>query len=263
MRWALGLCLSAGVGAGSLFWPRLAPAAALVVLVAVLTQPRVQLHRRWFAAAVHGIAGIAIVVGLYRFIRDDGMRGIVGGGRRAAESTAVGRLRELVIAQDVARKRAVLDPDGDGVGSALALSELVGGPRRLGTAPPAALVEPRRFSGRRATSAGDAFVAGAFLYLVCLPRVGGGFTTATTDVDDEAAERRWVAYAWPLDETSTMNDAFFVDEREAILVLRHTGGASPRYVGGRAPRCAAALEDEGWRAWRNKTPKTRLPGAEG
>ncbi len=264
MRYAIALSLAAAAGAGSVAWPKLAPGAALILLVTVLSLPKVEGARRWVGRGVIAAATVATLLGFYVFVRDEGMRGIVAGGRRATESTGVGRLREILAAQDVARQRATIDPDGDGVGSALFLEELTGAPLRHGARAGAPLIDPRRFPTRQTTSMGLAHGAGAFLYLVCLPRAGGGWTTrADAPVDDEFAERRYVAYAWPADDTSTMNDAFFLDEREAILVLRHAGASTPRYLGTRAPACDAALTEPDWRPWRNKAPRSRLPGAEG
>jgi hypothetical protein len=192
------------------------------------------------------------------------MLGIVEGGQSAAAHSALWRLRELVIAEDALRKEGDVDPDGDHVGSAALVSALAGrAPLRAGKPPREALLN-YAFAKSAETSLGPAAFVEGYLLVVCLPKVGGGFTARPEDtVDDEAAERRYLAYAWPSESAAGMKTAFFTDEHERILVLDPKPTEPAPYLGGaHPPACDAALGTDGlpWTAWKNKKPRERLPG---
>jgi hypothetical protein len=186
--------------------------------------------------------------------------GIVEGGTRAAGQRAVSRLREIVFAEDAARKRAVWDPDGDGVGAALLVAELTGEAGVRGTAranPP--LLE--RYPKVESTRAGPALEIGGFWFMVCVPTRTALASEPGSAFDDELAERRFVAYAWPSGRAPGLHRAYFIDEHESILSA--PSGERVRSGSDHPPRCDDALAPAtkgDWIAWRGKKPRATLPG---
>ncbi|MFZ9890137.1 MAG: hypothetical protein ACO3JL_21775, partial [Myxococcota bacterium] len=170
----------------------------------------------------------------------------------------------------------VWDPDHDGIGSALVLAELVGEApiRGIRKAPPG-LLQP--VGSLVETSAGLAVAADGYAIIAYVPhREGGGTAQTGVEVDDEQAERRWIAYAWPLEEGHGERPVVFIDEHERILVMENRA-PGPVYFGLespppydaalRAPRidAEAATDETGqdkglWRRWKDKEPRASLPG---
>ena len=219
---------------------------------------------RWLGWLTIG-AGVLSSVGFLRFLVIEAMPGIVQGGTRATEGAAVSKLREILFAEDSLRKNAAIDPDGDGIGSAGLISELSGfaglrGERRL--APP--LLE--HIPSPVETTIGDAVELGGYLFAVCLPKLGGGFSAeAGVSIDEEAAERRFLVYAWPSADKRGLGYAFFMDEHERILFAKsgvHRGKAH-RLGPAAPPPCddaVAASSADAWQVWRHKKPRSALPG---
>jgi hypothetical protein len=244
------------LGAASVLWPLLGlPAgfASFIGLVALRRPSPSELPgvRAWLS-----IGALCSGAGLLRFLVVDAMPGIVGGGRAAVEDMAVSRLRDVLFAEDALRRAGWIDPDHDGVGSAASLEELCGGPPLRGQAPRST---PVLHCDELAPSLlGPAARSGAYLYTVCLPSPGGGWSAASgADVDEEAAERRFIAFAWPA-SSSPFDTAFSIDEHENIRVA-----ALPEAVAGVrrfAASCGGALEDLPWQVWKNKKPRLELPG---
>lgn len=245
----------------SLLFPKLSLPAALFVLLSALAVPALDAsaRKRWFVA--HVVAGFVALGAVGRFLATEAIAGIVQGGTSAAGGRAVSRLREILFVEDAARKNGAWDPDGDGIGSALFVGELTaeigmrGGPR---LAPP--LLE--RYPKVEMTSMGPALEIGGFFFAVCLPTKSGGLSSDPgAAVDDERAERRYVAYAWPSGRAPGLERSYFIDEHETIL-------SAPAETGVRrgrehAPNCDDALAaptNESWRPWRKKKPRTELPG---
>jgi hypothetical protein len=114
-------------------------------------------------------------VGLFRFVTEEAIPGVLAGGKAAIEKQAVGYCRTLVTAQDHARSQAYLDSDGDGVGSALGFEELAG----LVALPDSKTIqEPPLALNRsllRETALGPAVRQAGYLVAICLPSAGGGF----------------------------------------------------------------------------------------
>jgi hypothetical protein len=80
-------------------------------------------------------------------------------------------------------------------------------------------------------------------------------------VDDELAERRYVAYAWPSGRAPGLERAYFIDEHERILSAPSHKGV--RFSREHAPSCDDALREptkNDWRPWRGKKPRPGLPG---
>jgi hypothetical protein len=210
-------------------------------------------------------AGAASLVGFVRFLIHEAVPGIVQGGTSATEAAAVSKLREILFAEDSMRKLAAIDPDGDGVGSAGFIDELTG---RAGLRGKARLSTPvlERYPAAVETALGPAVEVAGFYFAVCLPKAGGGFTAKPGEaVDDETAERRFVAYAWPVAADRGLSAAYFLDEHERILFAPNGAPAAsrPRVGTERPPACDDALSPatrEQWQVWRGKRPRDRLPG---
>lgn len=210
------------------------------------------------------LAAIGCVVGLGRFALSKAMLGIVEGDQSAAAFSTLWRVREVVIAEDALRRNATWDPDGDHVGSAALIGALTGKSEIRPGVPVGTPLLNYAFGDLTPTTLGPAARIGGYLVIVCLPAKNGGFTARPEDaVDDEAAERRYLAYAWPSEIAKGMTTAFFADEHERILVLDPPRGAVGPYLGAEhPPACDAATGADGhtWTPWKNKKPRERLPG---
>jgi hypothetical protein len=210
-------------------------------------------------------AGLASCVGFGRFLIREAVPGIVEGGTRATGAAAVSRLREILFAEDVMRRFASIDPDSDGVGSAALIDEMTG---RIGLRGGARLSPPvlERYPGSVETALGPAVEISGYYFVVCLPRRGGGWTAKPGEpVDDELAERRFLAYAWPAAGDRGLVDAYFLDEHERILFAPNGAPKAnrPRIGKERPPACDDAIADltrENWQVWRGKRPRDTLPG---
>ncbi len=246
----------------SLPFSKLALPAALFVFLSFLAAPVAppSVKQRHRAALV--VATLASTVAVPLFLVRDAMPGLVQGGTGAASQRAVSRLREFEFAENAARRSASLDPDNDHIGSALLLGELTGetGMRNAARLTPPLLENYPRVEG---THGGPALEIGGYWFMICLPVVGGGFSSdPNAHFDDEAAERRFVAYAWPSGRDPGFERAYFIDEHENILGAE---SAAPdlRFGASAGPACDDALAPatrEDWRPWRGKKPRATLPG---
>ena len=261
--------LCALLGGASVVWPLLGLPAAGLCLLGVLalpgkTAPAASWSRRWLVLGVLGAS-----VGLWRFVVEEAMPGIVRGGREAVEQRAVSRLRDVLFAEDALRKAGWIDPDRDGIGSAALLSELCGGPPTRGQPerPNAVLTCGELVE----TPVGLAAQLAGYLFVVCLPGKDGrwlgragasspGGAPGAGQLDEEAAERHFVAYAWP--EASHFERAFYLDQDENIRTALVPAGADSARV--TALSCDAAFSPGGapsWVAWRGKRARPGpLPG---
>jgi hypothetical protein len=251
------VCISAVL---SLLLPLLALPAGLFVLLSFLSLPREPAAVARRQKLAHAAAAVLAAVSLIVFLLREGVPGIVEGGTRAAGQRAVSRLREILFAEDAARKKAVWDPDGDGIGAALLIAELSGEAGMRG----AARVNPpllERYPKVERTVAGPALEIGGFWFMVCLPTRTGLASEPGSAFDDELAERRFVAYAWPSGRAPGLSRAYFIDEHDRIMSA--PSKETLRRGADHAPRCddalAAATKDD-WIAWRGKKPRTTLPG---
>ena len=274
-------------GIASAFFPLLSIPAGLALLITGLMAGGS--HQGVLALVACGALGSC--VGLVRFVIEEAAPGVVQAGQNAQARSALYKLRELRLAQDGLRKTAAWDPDGDGVGSAGTLGELVGlRPLREVKALEFPLL-PLKWSQQ--VRVGDVDVA-------CLE--GYCFAVHVPD-DDELAERRYTAYAWPAsndvvaappgpssagDPTDVLRgQVLFLDEHERIYGSDNAAG----YVGtAKIPSFDAALpppppgqsawrmtprgfqrDDDGdhghvggdgdrWRPWRGKQSLASLPG---
>jgi hypothetical protein len=243
--------LLAALAVGAAVWPVLGLPAAFLSFIGVLALPRRDAPGARGARLLVALSVACASVGVVRFVVEVAMAGIVRGGRAAAEQRAVSWLRDVLFAQDAMRKAGWIDPDRDGVGSAALLGELCSGDplrgqsaRRSGVLTCGELIE---------TPIGPAARKGGYLFAVCLPVRGGGWSAMpSADVDEDAAERSFIAYAWP-DADGRFDDTFFLDQDENIQQLALPPGV--------ALSCDVARTRPGWKPWRGKRARPGpLPG---
>jgi hypothetical protein len=253
--------LAAAAALVSVWFTKLGLFAAVGTFIAWASLPRLpkaELKReRWLLL----LAAVASSVGLVRFLIVEAIPGIVAGGNRFTEQRAISRLREMLFAEDLARRTAQHDPDGDKIGSALLLGELTGELPVRGKQPlPVALLES--YPKQVQTELGPATEVGGYYVTICVPKVNGGFTARPADaVDEEAAERRFLAYAWPSGDAPGLESAVMLDEHENIWLAPAKPGV--RWGHATPPPCddAVAPETRGaWTPWRHKKPRSSLPG---
>jgi hypothetical protein len=249
----------------SLWLTKLALAAGLFTLLGFLSLPKLEPGQKRAANGIYALAALASTIALVRFVLTVAVPALVLAGNETTAESAVSRLREVVFVEDAARERAFVDPDHDGVGSALWLTELSGKEPVRGKATLDPPLLNASYSHLEATKIGPAVLSTGYLFVVCLPTPGGGFSARPGDpVDEELAERRFLAYAWPAAAKPGLTEAFFADEHERILVSENREGNEPRYAGSSfPPPCDAALVEatrEQWTPWRGKKPRSRLPG---
>lgn len=257
--------LLAAAGVCSVWFTRLSLFTLVLSFIAFVALPRERDGQRKLLSALALAAGLASFAGFGRFLVREAVPGIVQGGTRATSDAAVSRLREILFAEDVMRRFASIDPDGDGIGSAALIEEMTG---RIGLRGGARLVPPvlERYPRAVDTPLGPAVEMSGYYFVVCLPKLGGGFTAKPGEaIDEELAERRFLAYAWPAAENSGLTDAYFLDEHERILFAPNGAPKEnrPRIGRERPPACdeaIAASTRENWQVWRGKRPRDTLPG---
>lgn len=253
------------IGVASVAYPPLAiPGFALTLIAGLAAPAQTEPRKRMLSRAAIAFAAVGATFGLGRFAVSKAMLGIVEGGQSAAAFSALWRLREVVIAEDDLRRTAPWDPDGDHIGSAALIGALAGREPVRGSVRLDAPLLNYAFKSEIATLLGPAARVEGYLLVVCLPTPSGGWTARPGDpIDDERAERRYVAYAWPSEAARGMSTVFFADEHERLLVLDPPRGAPAPYLGAnRPPACDAALGTDGlpWKPWKKKQPRKTLPG---
>src|SRR5690606_7466714 len=110
---------------------------------------------------------------------------------------------------------------------------------------------------------GAASSVGGYLYLVCVPAAGGLVARSGAGLDEELAERHFVAYAWPERDASSYGKVFFIDQHERILEFANrTPAGKLLYVGADAPPPCDAAERRAteFLPWQGKKPRDFLPG---
>lgn len=260
------LVFAAALGIASLAETRLSIFAFLLLVIALASLTRLEHPRKRSFSVLLWVSGACSVVAMGIFITTEALPGIVDARARASSGRAVSTLREFLFAQDAARRHAWIDPDEDGVGSAGRLGELTGTQGARGADPLLQAPLARRYAPRVATSSGPATEYGGYLFIICLPGKQRQWVTKPhAEVDDEKAERRWIAYAWPAGANTPHTAAYFIDEHERILETSSRTRTGLRLVGpGKAPACNDALSTptkNHWKVWRQKQPRQQLPGA--
>jgi len=259
--------LAAAAALGSVYFTKLGLFAAVGVFIAWASLPSLSKTELRRERGLLLLAALAASVGLLRFLVIEAIPGIVQGGNRFTEQRAISRLREILFAEDMARHIAAQDPDHDHIGSAALLGELTG---ELGLRRGQRLELPllEGYPKQVETSVGPASEIGGYLLIVCLPKLGGGFSAQPQEaVDEELAERRFIAYAWPSGGAPGLTHAVALDEHERISLAPSlpAAGSRPglRFGVSTPPSCddAVAPETRGaWRPWRHKQPRQSLPG---
>jgi hypothetical protein len=209
------------------------------MLISYLTLPDEGGKSRPFRVAIW-VAVPFMFFSLFRFAAEEATPGIVEGGRRQQVKQALYHLRKIRFAQDMARQQAFWDPDKDGVGSAAPLDALSGhipfrpgSPKQLGLLRlPPAVPGPHGF-----VSQVDGYVIAVYL-----PTLSGQASAEpTASFDDERAERRWIAYAWPLAKGTGDCSVLYIDEHEQILIFDNNGEQQQYFGLERMPKFDAAL----------------------
>ena len=219
-------------------------------------------RRRWLWAL--GAVALVCTLGLTRFVSQYALLGMSNASRRSVDKEIVSRLRELLFAQDYAREHALIDPDGDGVGGAIALPALAGSVPLRAPAHDRVELLDRRYAQIRTTSEGPASALNGYLFMVCLPTTGGGWSAApAARVDEERAEREFVALAWPDGAGTSNGTVFFIDAWERILEFGNKNARGLVFSGVNAPPSCDVVSRgaHSFVAWQGKGPRDHLPGA--
>jgi hypothetical protein len=261
-RVTLLTALSLGLNLAALVEPKFAVFGVLLAVIALAGGSR-GLEAKYARTNLRlGLVALGLsFVGLFVFAVREAVPGIAEARARDAEQKAVSRLRELLFAEDAMRRLAAIDPDQDGVGSAGFLSEMTGAmPLRNGKDLKYAPLETR-LQPRVPTSHGPAMSEGGYHFIVCLPGGGGRYTARPGDpIDEELAERRWFAWAWPSDPQAKTVAALAIDQDEHIWKAQ--SGQLGTWTGSEAPPCDPKILDNpsNFAAWRGKQPRKELPG---
>lgn len=253
--------LAAAAALASIYFTKLALFAAVGTFITWASLPRARVSELGRERRLLALAAVASCAGLVRFLAVEAVPGIVAGGNRATEQRAISRLREISFAEDAARRLGKRDPDRDGVGSAALLGELTGElPLRGGEQLSAPLLEgyPKQVE----TALGPACEIGGYYFVVCIPRIAGGFTARPGEpVDEELAERRLIAYAWPSGVAPGLESAIALDQHEHIWLAPAAPGT--RLGSAAPPACDDVLAPAtraAWKPWKDKQPRKSLPG---
>jgi hypothetical protein len=107
--------------------------------------------------------------------------------------------------------------------------------------------------------------AAGYLFFVCVPtRAGPLSASSTAPLDDERAERIFVAYAWPETDRSGLRTTFAADQDERLFeTVTDSSSAAPYLGAARPPDCNALAHPAAgvrWTPWRGKRPRADLPG---
>lgn len=253
------------LGALSMIETRLAIFVVLLLIIALASLSKSTRDRKW--TWILGSSLFIATLGLGRFIFKEALPGIAEARGRDSSKHAVSMLREIYFAQNAMRKYAMIDPDHDKIGSAARLGELTGqvparGSGRLANAP----LTPR-LTPQMETAHGQAAENQGYLFYVCLPQADGKWTAqASGSVDDERAERNWLAYAWPSAPNLGHKQAYAIDQHERIVEFNNERNHELVFMGATfAPACDSVLnkDDENrWTVWGGKAPRTDLPGVD-
>jgi hypothetical protein len=205
---------------------------------------------------------IVSILATGRFILVEAMPGIIEARGRDLSAKSVSFLREILFAEDALRRGAMLDPDRDGIGSGGLLGELSGTAPVRGRAPLAVAPLLPRHAPKTPTRTGPALSQDGYLYIVCLPTGPSTFSAEpSASFDDELAERRFLAYAWPESDKGIVKSVFVLDEHERILEDKNE---TFRVFGpSRSPSCEDVLSPPSmglYKPWRGKKPRASLPG---
>ncbi|MBL8695328.1 MAG: hypothetical protein JNJ88_14635 [Planctomycetes bacterium] len=157
------------------------------------------------------------------------------------EQAAIARLRAIAKSQLRFRENRVIDADGDGVGEFGFFGELTGAHMLRGQS--MALEPPLLEPDAKPMTAGTSMRSG-YLFRIDLPAENGSMTAgppSKEEVSISGAEKRFVAYAWPVDFGTSGRRVFFVDENGEVYASDNISSAQHYSGAGKSPGYDAAL----------------------
>lgn len=192
---------------------------------------------------------LMIVVAIIAIIAAIAVPNLLSSRLAANESNAISTLRNLVSAQAQFQTTGAVDDDLDGTGEYGSFAEMSGQSNlntRAGGNGPAATLDPPILGATFQNVDGASRVnKSGYLFQIFLPDNGGvGQAEAANGAGGNAAwdadncEIFWSCYGFPVDDGTTGNRAFFVNQRGEIVQTKMT--AVP-YNQGAAPAWNAAL----------------------
>lgn len=191
---------------------------------------------------------LMIVVAIIAIIAAIAVPNLLSSRLAANESNAISTLRNLVSAQAQFQSAASVDDDLDGTGEYGCFGEMSGAQNlnlRAGGNGPAATLDPPILGATFANiNANGQVNKSGYLFSIFLPNAAGtgvaegagGLPAAGWDPDN--CEIFWSAYGFPVDDGTTGNRAFFVNQRGEII---QTKMENTQYNNGNAPAWNAAL----------------------
>lgn len=162
---------------------------------------------------------------------------------RASESAAIGTLRSIATAELAFQRAGYVDTDGNGTGEFGTFEELSGGKPMRGYLGRDILDPPLLSPLFRATDGEGTVRRGGFAFRLYLPARDGGWVCASLNARKVAAtgaEKRFCAFAWPLERTERHGRIFRVDQTGTV---RATHDPVP-------PAALHAADASDWRAVR-------------
>jgi prepilin-type N-terminal cleavage/methylation domain-containing protein len=192
---------------------------------------------------------LMIVVAIIAIIAAIAVPNLLSSRLAANESNAISTLRNLVSAQAQFQTLGAIDDDLDGTGEYGSFGEMSGAEllnQRAGGFGPAAPINPPILGGTFQNIDVNGYVTkSGYLFRVFLPDNAGagepeGIAGAGANAlwDADFCEVFWLAYAWPVDDGTTGNRAFMVNQRGELLQTRMDG--APAYNRVNAPLWTAA-----------------------
>ena len=249
----------------SMWWSPPATFAAFLTFLAWVTLPKLPGSTKLAWQSALALAVLCSSIGLVGFARDYALAGMLTASKHNQDKIAISKLREILFAEDRARERAFIDPDGDGIGSALLMGELAGSVNLRGQRDRKVQLLDQRYQKLETTPIGTAASLGGYLFIVCLPTSNGFTAHSDAHVEEERAEHRFIAYAWPDGKGTTHGKVFSIDEFERIQTFENSSdvaGTSLSYQGvERPPPCDAIVQHQAdFLPWQGKKPRDSLPG---
>jgi prepilin-type N-terminal cleavage/methylation domain-containing protein len=182
---------------------------------------------------------LMIVIAIIAIIAAIAIPNLLSARLSANESNAISTLRNLVTSQAQFQSASNMDEDQDGTGEYGTFGEMSGlsNLQRNGVGIAAPLNPPILPATFQTIDANGFATKSGYLFVVFLPDAtappaglcdvaGGG---PNNNIDPNNAESMWCAYAWPIDQATTGNRAFFVNQRGEILQTKMDG--APPYDG--------------------------------
>jgi prepilin-type N-terminal cleavage/methylation domain-containing protein len=185
---------------------------------------------------------LMIVVAIIAIIAAIAVPNLLSSRLAANESNAISTLRNLVSAQAQFQTTGAVDDDLDGTGEYGSFAEMSGqsnlNTRASGAGLTAALDPPILGATFQNVDANSRVNKSGYLFQVWLPDVSGvGQTEAAsgaggnTSWDADNCEIFWSCYGFPIDDGTTGNRAFFVNQRGEIVQTKMTAVTYNRATG--------------------------------